>query len=108
MKASEFVLPNNDNLYNLIAETKIAWGRHGKQGRVIGKTKLKYRCTSGPRKSRIVSNPNQCFAHPNIAQAQRMKKTRARTKVAQARKTKRTKRLNIASKLANRLNKLLK
>jgi hypothetical protein len=35
---------------------------------------------------------------------QRMKKTRARTKVRQARRTKRTKRINPASKLAARLN----
>jgi hypothetical protein len=36
-----------------------------------------------------------------------MKKTRQRTKVRQARKTKRTKRINPVSKLAQRLNKTL-
>ena len=69
---------------------------------------MKFRCTSGPRKSRLVSHPNQCFAHPDVAQAQRMKVTRARTAPAQARKTKRAKRLNVASRLISRLNKLMK
>jgi len=45
-----------------------------------------------------------CSAAPDIAQAQRMKKTRARTKVRQARKTKRTKRINPVSRLIQRLN----
>jgi hypothetical protein len=40
-----------------------------------------------------------------MAQSQRMKKTRAKTKVRQARRTKRTKRINPASRLAARLNK---
>jgi hypothetical protein len=37
-----------------------------------------------------------------------MKKTRARTAPAQARKTKRAKRLNVASRIIGRLNKLMK
>jgi hypothetical protein len=40
----------------------------------------------------------------NIAQAQRMKTTRARTSVQAARRTDRTKSINTASVLANRLN----
>jgi hypothetical protein len=36
---------------------------------------------------------------------QRMKRTRARTKVRQARRTKRTKKINPLSKLSARLNK---
>jgi hypothetical protein len=39
-----------------------------------------------------------------VAQAQRMKKTRQRTKIRQARRTGRTKRVNPSSKLLQRLN----
>jgi hypothetical protein len=45
-----------------------------------------------------------CSAAPDIAQAQRFKKTRAKTKIRQARRTKRTKRINPASRLVQRLN----
>ena len=108
MKASDFLNEDNEQFYQELAETKVAWGRTGKQGRIHGKTKLKFRCSSGPRAGRVVSDPSKCFAHPDIAKSQRMKKTRARTKVSQARKAKRTKKLNIASKLARQLNRLLK
>jgi hypothetical protein len=69
-----------------------------------GKISLRWRCESGPRKNRTVPSVNDCSAAPDIAQAQRMKKTRQRTKIRQARKTKRTKRVNPASKLARMLN----
>lgn len=108
MKASDFLKEDSEQHYENLAETKVAWGRTGKQGKLHGKTKLKFRCTTGPRAGRVVSDPSKCHAHPDVAKAQRMKKTRARTKVAQARKAKRTKRLNIASKLARQLNRLLK
>jgi hypothetical protein len=108
MKADDFINESRDALYDSLAETRVAWGRTGKQGRIHGKTKLKFRCTTGPRAGRVVSDPSKCFAHPDVARSQRMKKTRARTKVSQARKAKRTKKLNIASKLARQLNKLLK
>ena len=68
---------------------------------------LKFRCVSGPRKNKIVSNLKQCGAAPNIKKAAKMKQTRQKTKVRQARKTKKTKRLNPISKLAKRLNKLM-
>ena len=65
---------------------------------------LAWRCESGPRSNRTVPNVADCGKAPDVAQAQRMKKTRARTKVRQARRTKRTKRINPASKLITRLN----
>lgn len=108
MNASDFLNENSEQHYETLAETKVAWGRTGKQGKLHGKTKLKFRCTTGSRAGRVVSDPAKCHAHPNIAKAQRMKKTRARTKVAQARKAKRTKKLNIASKIVRQLNRLIK
>ena len=103
MRAFEFLTEDDEELY----EVRAAFGRVKPKVKSSA-VKMKFRCTSGPRKSRIVAHPNQCFAHPDIAQAQRMKKTRARTAPAQARKTKRAKKLNVASRLISRLNKLMK
>ena len=78
---------------------KQVWGRRG--------TKLvrKYRCTSGARKGRTVAKMSQCFAAPNIKKKTQMKKVRARLGAKMARKAKRTKRMNPASKLVAKLNK---
>jgi hypothetical protein len=95
MRANEFI--NEDDLN----EVHMAWGKTANKG----STKLKFRCTTGPRKSRMVSNPSDCYQHPNIAQSQRMKQTRARTAVRQARRAKFTKRVNPVSKLIKLLNK---
>lgn len=83
-------------------ETSIAW-RRGK-----GKPKQQFRCSSGPRAGRVVSDIRQCGEHPNPAKAAAMKVTRAKTKVKQARKAKRTKRVNPVSKMIQRMNKLRK
>lgn len=91
MRASEF-----------ITENRLVWKRNPRTGRVT----LRWRCESGPRKNRTVASPTDCSAAPDIAQQQRFKQTRAKTKVRQARRSKRTKRINPASKMAARLNKL--
>lgn len=78
----------------------MVWRRNPKTGKVT----LRWRCESGPRKNRTVPNVSDCSSAPDFAQAQRMKKTRARTKVRQARKTKRTKRVNPKAKLIRQLN----
>lgn len=103
MKAKEFIFPDDEEIY----ETKMAWGRI-KPTPKSGKTKLKFRCTSGPRKSRLVSNSAACFGHPDVVQSQRMKRTRARTKNKQARLTRRAKKINIATRIISKLNKLIK
>jgi hypothetical protein len=103
MRAFEFLSEQDHELY----ETRAAFGRV-RPGVKSSAYKMKFRCTTGPRKGRIVSHPNQCSAHPNIAQAQRMKLTRARTAPMQARKTKRAKKVNIASRIIRQLNKLIK
>jgi len=87
----------------LLKEVEVVWGRTKPTTRG-GQLKLKFRCTTGVRKGRQVSHPSKCSDHPDIAAAQRMKTTRARTKVQQARRTQRTKTINTASVLANKLN----
>jgi hypothetical protein len=70
-----------------------------------GKVKMKWRCETGARAGRIVSSPQQCGAAIDTKKRAAMKTTRARTKVRQARRSKRTKKLNVASKIMQALNK---
>jgi len=101
MKALEFIFESDEQLYTESAN--LVWGvsKHNARG---GQTKLKFRCSSGPRKSRQVSHPSKCHQPMNVPQAQRMKTTRARTAPTQARRQQRTKSINTASVLANKLN----
>ena len=85
-----------------ISEHKMIWSRSG------DKLKLKYRCASGPKAGRIVPDASACAAPKDLAKAAQMKRTRASTKVRQARKAKKTKRVNPASKILARLNALTK
>ena len=85
-----------------LEEHKMIWSRSG------NKLKLKYRCASGPKAGRIVPDPSVCSSPKDIAKAAQMKRTRATTKVRQARKAKKTKRVNPASKILARLNALTK
>ena len=80
-------------------EEKQVWARKG--------TSLvrKYRCTSGTRNGRIVAEPTQCFAPINVKQRALMKRTRARLGKKMARKAKKTKRINPASKRVKALNR---
>ena len=99
MKASEFIFESDEELY----DAKLVWGV-GKKSARSGTTKLKFRCTSGPRKSRQVSHPSKCHQPINQAKPQKMKTTRARTSVQAARRTDLTKSINNASVLAIMLN----
>jgi hypothetical protein len=101
MKASEFIFESDEELYTETA--KMVWGA-GKKTARGGAPKLKFRCTTGPRAGRQVSDISKCHKPMDVAQAQRMKTTRARTGVQAARRTQRTKSINTASVLANRLN----
>lgn len=80
-------------------DEKQVWARSGK------KVVRKYRCTGGSRKGRIVSNMAQCFAAPNIKARATLKKTKARLGARMARKAKKTKRMNPASRRIQALNK---
>ena len=75
------------------------WARSGK------KVVRKYRCSSGPRKNRIVAKMAQCFAAPDIKKRINLKRTKARLGARLSRKAKKTKRINPASVRVQRLNK---
>ena len=80
-----------------------ATGKGGAGG--AAKVKMKWRCDTGPRAGRIVPKPADCGGAIDVAKRAKMKKTRARTKVRAARRAKKTKRLNVASKIMQSLNK---
>jgi hypothetical protein len=75
------------------------WARSGK------KVVRKYRCSSGPRKNRIVAKMAQCFAAPDIKKRMQFKRTKARLGARMARKARKTKRINPASRRVQALNK---
>jgi len=77
----------------------MAWAKRG------NKVVRKFRCSSGRRKSRVVSSPAQCFAAPDIKKRIKLKMTKARLGARMARKAKKTKRINPASKRVAALNK---
>jgi hypothetical protein len=103
MKINEIITPE---LERRLAESEVVWARRPpKKGRA-SPIKTKIRCGSGPRKGRRVSSAKDCDKPINVGQRNKMKLTRAKTKIMQARRTKRTKRINPAFKLMARLNKL--
>ena len=89
-----FIDPEED-----VLEEGQTWARSGK------KVVRKYRCSSGPRKNRVVAKMSQCFAAPDIKKRQTLKKTKARLGGRMIRKSKKTKRVNPASKRIQSLNK---
>ena len=78
---------------------KMAWAKRG------NKVVRKFRCTTGPRKGRIVSDLGQCFAAPDVKKRARLKLTKARLGAKMARKAKKTKRVNPASKRVKAMNR---
>ncbi len=102
MKIHELVTEEeHQEIFNEVA--KMVWGRAAPTAKG-GKTKLRFRCSVGPRKGRQVSHPSKCVQQYNVAKAQKMKTTRARTAPTQARRQKRSKSINTASVLARKLN----
>lgn len=95
---NESIIPQYDEI-EFDLEEGMAWAKRG------GKVVRKFRCTSGRRKSRIVSKPAQCFAAPDIKKRIRLKLTKARLGSRMARKSKRTKKVNPASKRVAALNR---
>lgn len=78
---------------------KQVWARSGK------KVVRKYRCTGGQRKGRVVSNMAQCFAAPDVKKRMTLKRTKARLGAKMARKARKTKRVNAASRRVQAMNK---
>lgn len=102
MRIAELITEEEYNtIFNEVA--KMVWGRTTGTARG-GRTKLRYRCSVGFRKGRQVSHPSKCVQQYNVARAQTMKRTRARTSPTQSRRQRRTKSINTASVLARKLN----
>lgn len=80
-------------------DEKQVWARKGKA--VV----RKYRCTTGRRKGRVVAKMQQCFAPLDIKQSVRLKQTKKKVGDKMARKAKRTKRVNPASRRLKQLNR---
>ena len=83
-----------------LIETKIVWAKKGKNN-----ITRKYRCSFGKRKGRVVATPMQCSAPIDMKKRFQLKKTKARLGSKMARKAKKTKRFNPASKRVRALNK---
>jgi hypothetical protein len=86
-------------LYDQPLDEKQVWARTGK------KVVRKYRCGSGGRKGRVVAKISQCFAAPDIKKRVKFKQTRQRLGPRMARKAKRTKRINPASRKVQAMNR---
>ncbi len=82
-----------------VMEAKMVWAKRG------SKIVRKVRCTSGPRKGRMVSNAGQCSKPINLKKRMTLKKTRAKMGKRMARRAARTKRRNPTSKRVARLNR---
>lgn len=50
---------------------------HGKSNSTTGHTVRKYRCTTGPRKGRVVAKAATCNAPKNVKASQTLKRTRS-------------------------------
>jgi len=87
-----------NELFTAIEEKQV-WARKGT------KVVRKYRCGSGQRQSRVVADPTQCFKVIDLKKRANLKRTKARLGGRMARKARRTKRINPASKMLQRLNK---
>jgi hypothetical protein len=73
-------------------------------GRKGTKNVRKYRCTSGPRKGRIVAKASTCSAPTNVKASVSMKRTRRSKGKTQSVRASRTKRTNPASVRLKSLN----
>ena len=82
-----------------IVEARMVWR---KMGNTI---KRAVRCTSGRRKGRVVSNPAQCSKPIDIKKRLTLKRTKAKMGARMARKARRTKRFNPASRRVRSLNR---
>lgn len=85
--------------FEMDLDEKKVWAKRG------NKVVHKYRCTSGPRKGRVVASPSQCNAPKDMKKSRQMKKTRAQKGFRMARKARKTKKHNPVSKRVRNMNK---
>lgn len=102
MLLSELFDKIDEKKTNLTEGAKLAWARVG------NKVVKKYRCSSGPRQGRIVSNPTQCNKPMDLKKRLKFRQTKLAKGARMARKSKRTKRRNPASLRIQRMNKGMK
>ncbi len=82
-----------------VMEAKMVWAKRG------NKIVRKVRCTSGPRKGRLVKSASQCSKAINLKKRFTLKRTRAKMGARMARKAARTKRRNPISRRVRQLNR---
>lgn len=93
----------------IVTETAMVWARKvNNKSKFAPKLVQKFKCTSGLRAGKKVSNLAQCTAPIDVNKRNSMKLTRAKTKVMQARRAKKTKKINPAATMAKRLNRFRK
>ena len=90
-----------DEILQVLDERQV-WARTGQ------KVVRKFRCTSGPRKGRVVKSASQCFSAPDIKKRAQLQRTKARLGKKITRKAKRTKRVSPASRKIQALNRATK
>jgi hypothetical protein len=83
----------------IVVAEKIAWKRRG------NKLKKQFRCSSGPRKGRVVAEPSQCFKAIDIKKRMTLKRTKAKMGGRLQRKAGRTKKFNPISRRLKTLNR---
>lgn len=98
MENFELVLEDTDEE---LLEAKRVWAKRG------NKVKRMIRCTSGKRKGRVVAKAAGCTTAINIKKRFLMKKIRRLYKQKMARKAKKTKRFNPASRRLKTLNRAI-
>ena len=77
-----------------LQELKQIYGRsqaHGKSGGI----KKRFRCSSGPRKGRIVADPSTCTKPLDVKRSYRMKKTRRKSNTRMTRRAQITKKYEV-------------
>ena len=83
----------------IIVAEKVAWKRRGNT------IKKQFRCSSGPRKGRVVAQPSQCFKPVDIKKRMTLKRTKAKMGGRLQRKAGRTKKFNPISRRLKTLNR---
>ena len=86
---------------DLLSEKQV-WARSG------SKVVRKFRCIGGQRHGRVVSKPAQCHAAINMKARMTLKRTKARLGAKMARKARKTKKINAASRRIQAMNKAVR
>lgn len=86
-------------------DENVVFGRQKSKGKFATRQKPMFRCATGPRQGKRVSSLTQCVQAVNPDKIRKMTMTRAKTGVRQARKSKRTKKIDPASRAASAANR---